>query len=228
MSINAVKVLERNKDDARAAVVYSFQPSPDEAKGARKISADPHQEILRFKLVSIPYEEPARKIWKIVPPATPPNELKSQIDLTERDDLFANVAYHLAQKQVPETIGTPVERSMDNLKLLGEGTFQLVEDYGEVYAFAPAYVTEALAIYTFTRNPAVFQVPDTNEIYAFNTNLCGLNQAAVNEVAHTVLFYEGQSETPIFRYDGQAAICFADGHVALVSPDEAKSLIWKP
>ena len=50
----------------------------------------------------------------------------------------------------------------------------------------------------------------------------------MQNTAQTVMFYEGQNETPIFRYDGRAAICFADGHVTLVTPDEAKSLIWKP
>lgn len=44
----------------------------------------------------------------------------------------------------------------------------------------------------------------------------------------TVMFYEGRDEKLIFRYNGKAAVCFVDGHTALVSPEEAKSLIWKP
>ena len=71
-------------------------------------------------------------------------------------------------------------------------------------------------------------MPDTNEIYVFNANLSGLSTDQVKTPARTVMFYEGQNEKPIFRYDGKAAIGFADGHTALVSPDEGQKLIWKP
>ena len=103
---------------------------------------------------------------------------------------------------------------------------QLSIDYDEVYAFEPRYLIEAITPYV--GDPTVFQVPDTNEIYTFNANLSGKNLTVVKDFARTVLFYEGQNEKPIFRYDGKAAIGFADGHAELVTPEEAQKLIWRP
>ena len=223
--IDGVKVLERQGNDVRAAVVYSFQPSPRDRDGERKLPDDPHQEILQFKQAPALYE-PNRLVWQIVPPDVAPSELKTSDDLTEKDDLWANVAYHLAQKQPLQQTGTFAELSQGNLKQLGLGVLQFVQDYDEVFAFAPPYLIEAISPYV--RSTTIFRVPNTNEIYTFNANLSGLKQADIDEVYQTVLFYEGQNETPIFRYDGRAAIGFADGHVALVSPEEADKLIWKP
>ena len=172
----------------------------------------------------MPYQidQPAHLLWQIVPPDAPPAPLAT----ADEDTLWANVAYHFAQKQLLEQTGTPAERSQSNLKQLGLGVLQFVQDYDGFCAFAPHYTIEAISPYIRTSTP--FQVPDTNEIYTFNGNLSEKNLWDVKDSVQTVLFYEGQNETPIFCYDGKAAICFADGHVALVTPDEAKSLIWKP
>ena len=112
VQIDAVKVLERDGDTARAAVVYSFHPAPNNPNGERMIPPDPHQEIMQFKLAATPYEGPMHLIWQIVPPTAAPAPIQSQTDLAEKDDLFANVAYHLAQKQPLTQLGTPAERSL--------------------------------------------------------------------------------------------------------------------
>ncbi len=223
VQIDDIKILARDGDAVKAAVAYSFKPARDGQeqtefwKGAR-------QEILDFKLGST-LSAPIRKVWQIVPPETPPPAFNLP-DAETKDNLFANVAYHLAQKQTLETTRTPAARSIDNLRLLGLCVLQSVQDYNEIYAFEPRYFTQALSPYI--SDPLVFQVPDTNEIYTFNGNLSATKADYTNKVTQTVMLYEGQNETPIFRYDGKAAICFADGHVALVTPDEAKNLIWKP
>ena len=90
---------------------------------------------------------------------------------------------------------------------------------------APNFINSLMP---YAQNPLIFKLPDSTEFYTFNGNLLDKNMDQIKAPTRTVLFYEGQNEMPIFRYDGRAAICFADGHVALVSPDEAKSLIWKP
>ena len=220
VNVDEVKFLQRDGDAIKAAVVYSFSPSLDDTQ-ASEFWKGARQEILDFKLNASIYDAD-RQTWKIVPPTAPPDPITTE----GKDTLWANIAYYLAQKQNYAPPKTPAERSMNNLKTLGLGVAQLVQDYNEVYAFEPRYLIEALTPYA--HDITAFQVPDTNEIYTFNSNLSGKNLAAINEVTKTVLFYEGQNETPTFRYDGKAAICFADGHVALVSPDEAKSLIWKP
>lgn len=223
VQIDDVKILARDGDAVKAAVAYSFKPAR-EGEAQTEFWKGARQEILDFKSGPMLYA-PTRRVWQIVPPeAAPPAFNLSNAEA--QDNLFADVAYHLAQKQTLETTRTPAERSVDNLKLLGLCVLQSVMDYNEVYAFEPRYFTQALSPYI--SDPVVFQVPDTNEIYTFNGNLSGLNQAKLDEVYQTVLFYEGQNQTPIFRYDGSAAICFADGHVELISPERAKSLIWKP
>ncbi len=225
VQIDDVKIIGRAGDVVKAVVAYSFKTSPYLREPQPEFWNGPRQEILDFKLGPRVFDT-EQMVWQIVPPEVAPSAFTPSGNAEMQDNLFANVAYYLAQKQVLKITGTPEERSINNLKLLGLGVAQLVQDYDEVYAFAPRYLIEAVTPYVL--NPRILQIPDTNEIYSFNSNLSGKNLADVKEVYQTVLFYEGQNEKPIFRYDGKAAICFADGHVALVSPNEAQKLIWKP
>lgn len=225
IQIDDAKIIERAGDTVKVAVAYSFKPSPALREAQPEFWRGARQEILNLKLGPMIYET-EHMVWQIVPPLAPPPAFNLNVDADPQDNLFINIAYYLAQKQVLQITGTPEEHSVENLKQLGLGVAQLVQDYDEVYAFAPRYLIEAVTPYV--RNPTVFQIPDTNEIYTFNANLSGLKLADINEVYQTVLFYEGQNETPVFRYDGKAAIGFADGHVALIAPDEARKLIWKP
>ena len=221
IQIKDVKLLESKGNDAKALVIYNFNISPfDEALNGQPADED-QQETLDFKLVQLPLE-PDKQNWQIVPPATAPPAINAE----NRNVLWANVSFYIAQRNLPKPTETPANQSGSNLKQLGLGTLMFVQDYDGVYAFEPRYFIEALSPYVASRT--VFQVPDTNEIYSFNGNIGGLNFEKIPLTYKTVLFYEGQNETPIFRYDNRAAICFADGHVALVSPDEAKNLIWKP
>jgi hypothetical protein len=43
-----------------------------------------------------------------------------------------------------------------------------------------------------------------------------------------VAFYEGENQTLDFRHDGHAHVGFATGHVEAVTPQQAKTLRWKP
>jgi prepilin-type processing-associated H-X9-DG protein len=120
------------------------------------------------------------------------------------------------------------------------GMQMLVQDYDNQFALAPEHLQEALMPYLKDRS--LFYVPGSDEPYTFNANLSerysmmetdGITmvdppRAFIKNTDKTVMFYEGHNERPIFRYDGKAAMAFADGHVALVSPEEAKTLIWKP
>ena len=225
--VSDVKILEQVGNDAKATVSYElvFPPSGEALqsqmeKALRSLMKD-QKETLDFKLVQLPFKAKPQ-VWQIVPPATKPPTM----DDGNKNVLWANISYYIAQKENYQPDGTSAERSMTNLKNLGLGALQFMQDYEEIYAFEPRYIVEALSPYV--TNDLSFQVPDTNEIYTFNGNLTGVNVQATQRDAQIVLFYEGQNEKPIFRYDGKAAICFADGHVALVTPDEAKSLIWKP
>jgi prepilin-type processing-associated H-X9-DG protein len=125
------------------------------------------------------------------------------------------------------------EESMRRLKELGLAANQFVQDYDEIYAFDGEYFEQALLPYIGVmadgqKETRTFFVPATSEKYAFNARLSNKNLTQLNEVAQTVMFYEGYTEELEFRYDGKAAVCFTDGHVALIDAEQAKSLRWDP
>lgn len=118
------------------------------------------------------------------------------------------------------------EKSLLNLRELGGAVLQFSQDYDEKLAFAPEFFRDALVPYT--KNPAIFTIPASGELYTFNVNLVDTKPMRLAKAAQTVLFYEGQNQTPTFRYGTRAAILFADGHAALLSYPETKNLLWKP
>lgn len=53
--------------------------------------------------------------------------------------------------------------------------------------------------------------------------------AALNaKLRPLVMIYEGSDEKPLFRYDGKALICFADGHLDFVNEKDAATLRFSP
>lgn len=52
--------------------------------------------------------------------------------------------------------------------------------------------------------------------------------AAFNSPSSIVAFYLGHDQKLDFRFGGLTPVCFMDGHVKDVTPEEAKSLQWKP
>ena len=258
ISIRDSKILQREGDNVKASVVYSFGSTAFDQKN--DFWKRNYEEVINLKRAPSAYDTEL-KFWKIVPSDVPPPAWITSNDLlappkaetaqmvyapptpfpprnralpdqgSGAPTLWANVAYYLAQKQTVTPTLPSAELSMIRLKLLGLAVVQLARLFDDTYALDPRYQIEALNQFIpvpTSVQPTIFQVPDTNEIYTFNGNLSGLKTDEIKTPAQTVLFYEGQNETPIFRYDGKAAICFADGHVALVTPDQAKSLIWKP
>lgn len=70
---------------------------------------------------------------------------------------------------------------------------------------------------------------DTGQVsYSFNENLTGVSRAAIVEPRTLVMIYEGKDGRLDFRHSGHALIGFANLGVRLVSPEEARSLRWKP
>ena len=122
--------------------------------------------------------------------------------------------------------GKTSHESLARLRQLGLGALQFTQDYDEKFAFAPEFYQEAIRPYL--HKDEAYKIPATGEFYTFNANLSAHSSANIANSSHLVLFYEGQNEQPVFRYAGRAAILFVDGHAALVSPEEAKLLVWKP
>lgn len=117
------------------------------------------------------------------------------------------------------------QQSLSNLKRLAMAALSFSMDTNQKYAFKAEFYKEAISPYLEEQTTSI--IPATGEPYTFNGHLNGLSSVATNlpHANRFVMFYEGENETPEFRYNGRAAIAFADGHV---SPDEAKKLIWKP
>ncbi len=239
-----VKILKIAGDDA--SVEVSFRAVVKEGDVAEFSPA--HSELLAMRHQHIPDPASPRHLadgfWGVVV-----RDAKV-LDTENRWNSLEGFAYFIKQPPgVMEVLRREqkldAEFTLSNLKLLGLGVAQFVQDYDEIYAFGPQYVEEALDQYTADKS--LFEVPGTRQHYAFNTRLCGQEdvrdgiemvnpdpprdqvpfaQRAKRE--RRVVFYEGADEKPIFRYDGKAAICFADHHVQLVTPDEAKNLVWEP
>lgn len=176
--------------------------------------------------------------WQIVPPTTPEDlqslgiapraDATGRVILPDNTPVLNGVAQSIAN---PKTAwGDESSRqTQTNLKQLGLAALQFAQDYDEKYALAPEFYKEALTPYA-VRDANIWTIPATGEPYTFNGNLSGRSSANAQlpNSYKVVMFYEGQNEKPVFRYGGRAAILFADGHVALVSPDDAKNLVWKP
>ena len=235
LTVGGVRVIEEWPDGVRALVNYNFEIKPGtlatDAR-AKALWGRPRHEEIEFKL-SAPGGWGGRHRWLMVPPLAPPFAVPAvkpwdetaALDAALWNDWWALLGFYFSQKQ-PLHAAAPAQRSLEQLQDLGIAMLMLVEDYNGRYAFAPRYRTEALRPYL--NNRASFFVPDSDEIYGFNANLSDKSLAQFPDPARTVLFYEGHDEKLDFRYDGKAAVGFVDGHAALIAPDEAKNLIWKP
>jgi hypothetical protein len=179
-------------------------------------------ELLQERL-ALRYDKYQELSWQIVPSA--PNATAPQSP--EESPRFLNDAASAIANPQRALNTIRAKSTLSNLKQLSFAALQFAQDYDDIYAFAPEYIEKALAPY-MEKDPQIWKVPGRDEKYSFNANLSEKNLAQIANPAQTVLFYEGADEKPFFRYDGKAAIAFADGKVALVSPEEATKLIWKP
>ena len=199
-------------DTARVNIHYALVPAGDDAPFQNEI------ETFDLKRERMPLVVDNPERWRIVPP-----DYEKVREL--RPLALGHIAYFGSQR-----VGTFSQwrshLSIDQLKQIGLGVLQFTQDYDERYVFQNEFWREAIDPYV--KDAALYLIPGTQTPYTFNDNLSDKNEQQINAPASTVLFYEGEAEKLTFRYDGKAAVCFADGHAALVSPEDAKTLIWKP
>lgn len=179
----------------------------------------PLQESLRLHVrAEDPLAPGAAGFWAIVLDDT-------ETELRKGRNAFSRLA--LFCKQPPGIISyIRGDESCQRLKMLGLGMAQSLVDFNQTFVFAPEYVSEAIDPYL--KNDEAFKLPGLNERFSFNARLSGRRRNEIADESRTVLFYEGIDEALTFRYHGRAAVSFVDGHVALVSPEEAKTLRWAP
>lgn len=193
-----------------------------------------HPEQLKLRLVG--------KFWKIE--SGDPAALRLPILFSEDIPFLQTVATALAH---PQAVFGEARRyqCLTNLKQLALGALQMIQDYDQKFAFKTAALYKvpdappgweqwpemARAISPYVKNRALFTCPADDEnsfSYSVNPQLENVVFADIKEPSKTVLFYDGKEGQLDFHHEGRANIAFVDGHVATMSPEEAKTLIWKP
>ncbi|RYG68359.1 hypothetical protein EON80_11820 [bacterium] len=212
-------------ESASATLTYHFQVPPETKGDVAAELKKPLTEVLTLRLGPDPTTA-TEKVWQIVPPAT---EEAAHEAAYKAQQFLSFVAYYLAQNGPMKLSRMPLTKadlSMNRMKQLSLGVLMFAQDFDERYAFAPEYLHDA--IFPYVKNEDLFLIPGGQDTYTFNPQLSDKKLTDLKELISTVMFYEGENEQPLFRYNGKATIAFADGHVKLVSPEEAKTLKWKP
>jgi len=211
-----------NLDGNTAKVTISDQihiTAPEVPDEIRNALGKDTQEQLTLKN-GPDYFHPGSTIWQIVPPDAEPKMDPAQGPL----DIIGFTTYHLAQL-VPQYDPNAATVTQTHLKVLALGVAQFLEQWNQNFAFDNQNSFDALL--PFIKDPAAFAIPNSFEHYSFNDGLSNHSAKEIQTPANTVLFYEGRDGNLSYSYDGKAAVGFADGHVALLSPDDAKTLIWQ-
>jgi prepilin-type processing-associated H-X9-DG protein len=110
-----------------------------------------------------------------------------------------------------------------NLKQLALAEMMYVQDYDSHFPRAGEYHK---LIFPYVKNEMVFQCP-VGGTYAMNSKLSGLELKTIAEPSRTILLFDvDASGRPAYRHDGEIALAFADAHVKLCTPEEAKAFTW--
>ncbi len=130
---------------------------------------------------------------------------------------FAPISAAQVQAQTSENAEN---QSLTNLKQLGLGITQYVQDYDEKFPPMQSIAIAKKAIYPYVKSDAIFQHPATHEPYRPNTSLSGHSLAEIEAPASTVAYYEASAAT-----DGLRAVLFTDGHVQRLPDAEWRRLL---
>jgi prepilin-type processing-associated H-X9-DG protein len=118
---------------------------------------------------------------------------------------------------------------MSNMKQLALGVLDLVQNHGEKYALkAESYKKAILPCVKYEQLFNCPSDPPGPASYAFNPHIAGVALGRITNPAITVILYESKEGKLNFRHDGKAGVAFADGHAAMVTEAESKTLRWKP
>lgn len=161
------------------------------------------------------------EVWLIVPPTS-----------GNTASPFESLAAMLCsphQAMVQALAGAQKAACLSNVKQICLGILMLANDYDDVFHFKPDNWVKAIMPYV--KNNNIFHCPNDKSgavSYSVNPYLAGKNETKVAAPADTVLVYEGSKLKLNFRHGGSACVGFADGHVRMVTAQQAKALRWKP
>jgi len=159
--------------------------------------------------------------WLIVPPTGIPSG----------PSIVASLAYALTHPEMLQHAKGAAQTTscLSNMKQVCLSVIMFATDNDDILKLkADAWKAKVMP---YCKNEGIFHCPqDTTKgvSYSLNPNLAGKSMTAIKKPAQTVLVYEGKKMKLDFRHEGKACVGFADGHVKLFTPEEAKVLRWKP
>ena len=113
------------------------------------------------------------------------------------------------------TTATTEPASVSNLKQLGLGLMQYVQDWDETLPSMKDAATVKTALLPYVKNEQLFMQPDTKRPYRPNASLSKRSLASFDNPATMVVLYEDAPEP-----DNTRAVAFLDGHVKRVPESE--------
>ncbi len=211
---STVTVVSLQEETAGAASTVSFQLAMD-GGAANKGTMSDRLPLRRYA-----------DGWKIVPgkPAS----------LSKRQYMASLLPFATAIAR-PQTLASWMNKTeeqvcLSNMKQLGLAGVQFLADHRGKFTLKTATAKKSLEAY-YPGIDRIFHCPQDKsgaDSYAFNRNLEGVRATDIAQPQQTVMLYDGKNGRLAFRHNGRAVVAFADGHVELVSRQQAKSLRWKP
>ncbi|MGC4043372.1 MAG: hypothetical protein QM758_06175 [Armatimonas sp.] len=159
--------------------------------------------------------------WLLVAPKPDPKQDPG--DLAAITMVLVNPALLKLVKRLPVA-----EQATINLKQIISGTLNYIIDYDDKIQLKPADYYKSIDPYVKDRKAFTSPLDKPGTIsFSFNGNLSGRADDSIANPKNTVMYFEGKPEALKFRYNGKALVALCDGSVRMVSPAEAKTLLWK-
>jgi len=196
----------------------------DDALGLKLAQKDSVE--LKRHLIPNNKQEGKNEYWSIVP--GDPQKYFEDNSSPEKSGFTERLAtlFAYSKEMLPKI---HLQQSELQLKQLGLALMMFSQDYAEQLVFTQENYVEKLTPYL--KNKTIFVAPGTNADatnFTINPNIAGLKLTQDLDYEDTVAFYLGKDQKLDFRYDGLSPVCFLDGHVEAISPEEAKNLEWQP
>lgn len=116
-------------------------------------------------------------------------------------------------------IASAAESSVSNLKQLGLGLIQYVQDHDEVLPPMQSASAAKAALFPYIKSDSIFEQPPSHTFYRPNASLSRRKLATFNSPASMVAYFETSPQA-----DGTRAVLFLDGHVKRLEDPEWQNL----
>jgi hypothetical protein len=159
--------------------------------------------------------------WKIVPATGPGN----------KPAVFGAISAILVMPKgamLQARRAAEVTTALSNLKQIALAAMMLSTDNKDKLAIDPSAVHKALSPYLKNEQIWVDPITKSKTMYSFNANLANVLVTNVKKPAETVMFYVGRKGQFEYPFKGRTIVAYVDGHVKVLTAEDAKHVIWKP